>query len=276
MIVHVPEADYFGPEWASRISASDLKTFSSSRLEYYGRKIARTLAPKSSTALREGKLTHSWHEFGEDRYWDILEICPKEFETATGALSKKGEAWLASITGDKIGITSGEREKVWNQTRGILANPAAVRLMQERVDCEFCIQWMVRGTPMRARIDGATEQYFYDLKTTSDDDVLGTFWSSVRKWKYDLQSAVYGSAAEACDWEPHSMRFIVTQSKPPYHCHVVWLPDAVIRRARDRMLRLLDEIRECTEWDHWLPPDYGHETELYCPPFMHGESNDGW
>jgi len=272
----VPEEVYFGPTWADRISASDLKEFSSSPLSFYERKICGTAPKRQSKALNYGKRLHSWHELGEDRFWDTLEIVPPEFELATGGVSKKGESWVASLPPDKSPITVAERDQLWKATRLILGHTAAMRYIRNRVDAEFCVQWDCNGTPMRSRIDGATEDGFYDLKTTSDEDVMGRWWHSVRTWKFDLQAAVYLDAAIAADWKPHDMRFIVSQSVWPYQCHVVWLPSSVVSRARDRMLRLLDDLRNRMEWDSWMPEDYGEETELYCPNFMKGESSDEW
>jgi hypothetical protein len=270
----VPEEVYFGKEWASRISASDLKEFSTSPFAFYERKILGIAPKRQSKALNYGKRLHSWHELGEDCYWDTLEIVPPEFETAGGGLSKKGEGWVASLPPGKSPITVAERDQLWKATRLIMGHKAAMRLIRNRVDAEFCVQWDCNGTPMRSRIDGATEEGFYDLKTTSDEDVRSRWWSSVRLWKYDLQCAVYLDAALAADWKPHDMRFIVSQSMWPYQCHVVWLPSSVVSRARDRMLRLLDDLRNRMEWDSWMPEDYGEEAELYCPDFMKGESDE--
>ena len=211
---------------------------------------------------------------GEERFWDALDIAPDEFLTATGNLSKKGEDWLAAREPGRIGLTSVDREKLWKQTRQILANPAAKQLIDARVDAEFCVTWDWEGHAMRARIDGATPEVWYDLKTTSDTTPLKTFWRSVLEYQYDLQAAVYESAAEAADWPLHSLHFLVTQNAPPHACHVVTLPAAVMALARDRALRLLDDLQYRKDWDTWLPTDYGRVVELECPAFMKGGSDE--
>jgi len=143
---------------------------------------------------------------------------------------------------------------------------------------------------MRCRCDGATPEVWYDLKTTSDTTPLKTFWRSVLDYQYDLQAAIYEAAAQAAEWPEHSLHFIVTQNAPPHEhslhfivtqnapphaCHVVTLPRAVTARATERALRLLEELRQRTEWNAWMPTDYGSVTELECPAFMRGEGN-GW
>jgi hypothetical protein len=92
---------------------------------------------------------------------------------------------------------------------------------------------------------------------------------------YDLQAAIYEAAAQAAEWPEHALHFIVTQNAPPHACHVVTLPPAVTARATERALRLLEELRQRTEWNAWMPTDYGSVTELECPAFMRGEGN-GW
>lgn len=280
----VPEDVYFGSSrqpqqcWADRISASDLKEFSTSPLSFYERKFGATLPKRESSALKRGKLLHTWHEKTDRVFWDTLEIVPPEYETATGAFSKKGEKWLESLAGERVAITKAERDGLWSQTRRILGHRRAAELIDQRVDAEFCLQWLWNGTKMRCRVDGATTDCLYDLKTTSDEDVVGGWWRSAKQWKYDLQAAVYLNGALAADWEPHDLRFIVTQTVHPYGCHVVWLPRGVVARAHKRAERMLEDLRNRMEWDHWMPEDYGEERELYCPDFWKGEetSNVEW
>jgi hypothetical protein len=149
-------------------------------------------------------------------------------------------------------------------------------LIDARVDAEFSVTWDWAGHAMRCRCDGATVDVWYDLKTTSDTTPLKTFWRAVLDFQYDLQAAVYESAAAAAGWPEHSLHFIVTQSVPPHACHVVTLPPAVTALARERALRLLDELQQRREWGSWLPSDYGHVLELECPAFMKGMNHDGW
>ena len=272
-VIHrVPAAEYF--EWP-QTSASDLKDFNSSPLGYYERKVLGQVPRKQTPALKHGENLHLWHELGEDQFWDRVDIAPDSYLTATGNLSKKGEDWLAGLEPGRLGLTAVDREKLWKQTRQILANPAAKQLIDSRIDAEFSVTWDWQGHAMRCRCDGATPEVWYDLKTTSDTTPLKTFWRSVLDYQYDLQAAIYEAAAQAAEWPEHSLHFIVTQNAPPHACHVVTLPRAVTARATERALRLLEELRQRTEWNAWMPTDYGSVTELECPAFMRGEGN-GW
>lgn len=266
-------------------SASDLKLLDASPLEYHQRKVLKALPKKDSPAMRYGERLHLWHEMlvgGEESFWDSVEIAHDDHTTATGNLSKKGEEWLANVTAEgKIGMARSERDKLWNQTRQILANDAAKRLFDLRLEAEFCGGWDLAGTRMRCRIDGAAETEsgvtLYDLKTTSEESILKRWWSAVSTFRYDLQAAVYESFAAAMGWGNQPIHFIVTQTSPPYACYVVTLPRAVTARAYQRVLVLLDELRHRREWDSWTPEEYGRVVELECPSFMRGESNvNGW
>lgn len=272
----VPDTVYFS--WPE-LSASDLKDAESSPVRFYERKILGTAPKRTGAALDYGRLLHSWHELlvglDDSPFWDTCELAPDEFVGTTGNLLKKGDEWLAGLAAGKRGLTSIIRDRLWKQTRQILANTAATDLIERRIEPELSMKWTIGQHAMRGRIDGLTESTFYDLKTTSDETPLTTFWRSVLNYKYDLQCAVYGSAAQACHFPPHPLHFIVTQNDYPYACHVVTLPASVIAKAHARMLRLLDDIAERAEWGSWLPSDYGTVTELECPAFMKGEGN-GW
>lgn len=278
VICHAPAKEYH--QWEEN-SCSDLKELVASPLGYYLRKIAQSAPPKTSDAMTYGTLVHDWHEetnfpAGDtDSFFSSIEICPQEFELATGNLSKKGDEWLRSLPAGKRGMTGAMRDRLWQATRQMLANEAARDLFRNRVDTEFCIRTTWNGHPVRGRIDGATEAAFYDLKTTSDPQPLKTFWKSVSAWQYDLQAAFYEELASQAGWPPHSLHFVITQSVFPYACHVVTLPRAVTDKARERVVALLDDLRTRREWGSWYPDDYGRVTELDCPGFMKGGGFDG-
>ena len=124
------------------------------------------------------------------------------------------------------------------------------------------------GHRARSRVDGATAEVFYDLKTTREKRPLETFWRAVQDFHYDIQAAVYRIAAEAIGYEPHSMRFICTSTVWPYLCEVAYLPDALVDRAHDKVLRLADELAARKDMDHWLPDSYGQVHELWVPARM--------
>lgn len=247
------------------ISCSMLKDYAASPFGYALRHVYRTAPAKTSAAMRAGTLLHLRHELPEEVWRERLVVAEDSACTATGQLGKAGERWLADLSPDSIGITPAELAAVDSQWAGVLRNPAAVSLIRERYDAEFNCKWSWEGHLMRCRCDGATRDQWYDVKTTSDAQPLQQFASSVKRWGYDLQSAVYEEAAIRAGWPAHRLIFIVISTVWPHQCHVVQLPAATVRRARDRVLRYLSEIKHRTQFGHWLPDDYGEITELKMP-----------
>jgi len=251
------------------ISCSNLKEFGSSPLAYYQRTELKIAPARESEALAFGSLLHLWAELTPPVFFNRVETAPESCLTATGALSPKAAAkWKADLPPDAIPVSPSDFSKLIRQTAQILANPAAASLLANSIDREFNVRFMWEGHPMRSRIDGATEDGCYDLKTTRDADPRKSSWSAVRSWGYDLQSAIYQQAAHCCGWPEHRLTFIVTSTVWPHHCCVGVLPQRVIARARTRALSLLADLQQRKEWGSWNPADYGQVIEFDCPNFM--------
>jgi hypothetical protein len=241
----------------------------SSPLSFYLRHVRGTAPPKSGESLSYGTLLHLWAELGPDQFWSLVREAPADVVTSTGQFGKAAEAWLSKQEKDAIPVSPADAAKLRAQTEQILANDAARECLEQSIDREFNVRWVWHGHAMRCRCDGATASYWFDWKTTRDADPLKTFWRAVADFGYDLQSAVYESAAVAAGWPNHRLRFICTSTAWPHHCAVVTLPEAVVRRGRKRALALLAELQQRKEWDSWMPADYGRVHELECPKFMH-------
>lgn len=255
---HEPAADYHK---SVGFSCSMLRDYRESPLGFYLRHVTRESPSKSSPAMRRGSLLHLLAEFWPEPIDNHIAVAPDSLVTATGQLSKSASGWLAEI-GDKLPTTAEELTSVKEQFAGVLRNPAAIALLDNSIDREFVLRWSWEGFPMRCRCDGATPDRIYDLKTTSEFRPLATFESSVRKFGYDLQSAIYSAGWQAAGMTPEPLAFIVTSNLFPHHCHVVTLPPSVVQRAHERALRYLHEIAQRIEWGDWLPDDYGSITEL--------------
>ena len=265
VIDHSPNEEYHA---RPGVSASQLKELALSPVAFYHRYIVGEAPPKSSDALSFGTLLHLWGELRDELFWPRTRIAPADVLTATGQFGKAAKEWQKTLPADAIPLSPSDHQKLWLQTRQILANKASRDLIEQSVDREFNVAWKWFGHDCRCRVDGATEKVFYDFKTTSDVEPRYTFHSSVKKWRYDLQAAMYGAAAVAAGWPAHSMVFVITSTVYPYHCHVARLPDALVAKGRRRCLALLEELQRRKEWDCWLPDDYGEIHELYVPRYM--------
>lgn len=249
-------------------SCSQLKELRSSSLAFYLRHVARTAPPKSGDALSFGTLLHLWAELTDTVFWERAIVAPESVCTATGAIGAKGKEWAKTLDPLSIPLSIADADKLKPQTRQILRNRAARRLLEEATDREFNIRWQWHGHKVRCRVDGATVNEFYDLKTTRDADPLRTFHHSVGEYGYHLQAAMYGSAAVAAGWPEHRMVFIVTSTVFPFTCECVRLPEPLMEAGRRQCLALLDELQQRLEWDCWEPSSYGEVHELKCPKYM--------
>lgn len=267
-LCHTPAHIYHG--WPET-SASQLKALHASPIEYYERFVAKTAPQKSGDSLSYGTLLHSWAEISDEEFWDRAVDPPAQFVTATGQLSKSAAAWVSEQGEGAIIIAPADREKLWAQTRQILANPMSRSLLENSIGREFNVRWQHEGHACRCRCDGATEEGWYDVKTTREVDPLKTFWRAVDDYHYQIQAAHYLSAAMQCGWKRHRMQFIATSTSYPYRCEVVYLPDALLRIGERQVSRLLKELDRRTKWESWLPDTYGQAHELQCPARMLGE-----
>lgn len=267
-VCHTPAHLYHG--WQEP-SCSQLKQLRESPLAFYHRYVRREAPPKSSSSLTYGSLLHTWAEIGDAEFWRRAIAPPDSLVTATGALSKKGEEWLAGIDPDRIPVCPADESKLRPQTQALLANPEVQRIIADTVDAEFNVRWQWNGHKVRARVDGATSEYFYDWKTTRDEAPARTWFRSVLDFGYHLQSAMYADAACALGYPMHRMRFIVTSTVWPYECHVCVLPERIIEAGRVACLRLLDELQTRLEWDCWQRLDSQEVCELYFPNWVRPE-----
>ena len=269
-LCHTPAHIYHG--WPET-SASQLKALATSPVEYYERFVAKTAPPKTGDSLSYGTLLHLWAEVGEEKFWDTAIEPPSNFLTPTGQLSKTAAAWVKEQGDDACILTPADREKLWAQTRQILANKLSREILENSIGAEFNVRWDHEGHACRCRCDGATEDYWYDLKTTREVNPLKTFSRAVEDYHYEIQAAHYLNAAMQCGWKRHRMQFIATSTSYPYRCEVIYLPDALLRKGERMVSRLLKELDRRTKWGAWLPDTYGQAHELACPKRM---LEEGW
>jgi hypothetical protein len=204
---------------------------------------------------------------GDAEFWKRCVQPPDNLVTATGALSKKGEDWLKEQSPDSFVLTPADRSKLRPQTQALLANPEVKRIVADTRDREFNVRWRMGGHDVRSRVDGRTDSFFFDWKTTSESAPARNWWRSVLDFGYHLQSAMYADSACAMGFEPHRMRFIVTSTVWPYECLVCVLPQQVIDNGKRECLRLLDELQTRKAWDCWHRLDSQEVCELKFPAF---------
>ena len=252
-------------------SCSRVKTLLDSPLLYHQRYVAKTLPPFSSSALELGTLVHSWMELG-DGFLDTLVAPPDSMLTDTGLVGKKAREWAQDNLPDGATLVSPKvRGQVLATVRGIKANPAAVEELEQIEHHEVSVRWVsADGHWLKCRADATTPDHWIDLKTTSEEDIVASFWNSVLKFKYHLQDAWYRRGMEACGMEAAPLRFIVVSTSATHDCQVVTLPDVVVAEGQRLMDAALAELRVREDLDWWLRERHGEVIELPFPPHVLG------
>lgn len=263
-ICHTPAGSYHG--WPE-VSCSQLKALRESPLAFYWRHEAKAAPPRSSDALTYGSLLHEWAEIGEDEFWPRVEVCPDTLATAAGAMGAKAKDWLANLDPTRIPVSPADYKKLRDQTRALLSNPDVPPILARRVDAEFNIKWKWNGHDCRCRVDGATPDFFFDWKTTRDENPAKEWWRSALNFGYHLQSAMYENAGLAAGWPKHRMVFIVTSTVWPYESAVGPLPQRVIDHGRSECLRLLDELQMRRDLDCWDRLEARGMKEFHFPKY---------
>ena len=263
-VCHTTAASYHG--WPE-VTCSQLKALRESPLAFYWRHVAKAAPPRSSDALDYGSLLHTWAEVGEAEFWPRVEVCPDNLATAAGAFSAKAKEWKANLDPTRIPVAPADFKKLRDQTAALLRNPDVTAIIARAVDAEFNVRWKWNGHDCRCRVDGATPDFFFDWKTTRDENPAHEWWRSALKFGYHLQSAMYESAGLAIGMPAHRMVFIVTSTVWPYESVVGPLPQRVIDHGRSECLRLLDELQMRLDLDCWDRIDARGAKEIYFPAY---------
>lgn len=248
-----------------QVSCSQLKSLRDSSTAFYQKHESKIAEQMSSRALAFGTILHDWHELGADEFWRKAKVAPEHLCTATGVFGAKTKEWLADLDPETIPLSVADDKQLRLQTTEILKNRAAVKLLENSVDKEFNVRWNWGNHACRCRVDGATAETFYDLKTTREKNILKDFGRAVDTFGYHLQAAYYGEAAQAMQWTDAPMQFVVTSTVFPYHCEVVVLPPHVMEEGRRECRRLLNELEGRRSFGQWVPSTYGTVHQLRCP-----------
>lgn len=263
-------ADYHANE--THRSCSRVKTLLDSPLLYHKRYIAKTLPPLSSTALEFGTWMHRWFEDG-DAFLDLLVCPPPERLTATGLVGKEAEKWVKdNAPAGAVVVSPKQRTMLLAAVEAVMSHADGTDLRSRVTEREISVYWETAdGHKLKCRFDALTSDgIVLDLKTTSEENILADFYSSVIRFKYHLQDAWYQCGMEAMGLEPRPLHFIVVSTSISHACEVVTLPAAVTAAGRRLMDKALAELRLREDLDWWLPERHGEVVELPFPAHVLG------
>lgn len=244
---------------------------------FKGRYLDGTIKSPFSDALNKGTLVHLWADIGPEAWWDRVREVPPEFIGLNGAVLKKGEDWVASQPPGSIILKPAEAAAYRAQFAAIERNNIFQRLRDGTEHREFSIRWQcpTTGLNLRCRPDAATEACVWDIKTTKELSPLQSFWKSVIDYGYDFQASLYMAGARAAGLPATQFLFLVTSTVPPYECHAVVLPRALLAAADKRVQATCLDLRDRLAMDHWEHPEANGVTELWFPS-RYMEESDGF
>lgn len=202
--------------------------------------------------------------FGRAVHAAILE--PKKYDTDFVTFfgdrrTKAGkEEYQALIDSGKEIISSDDAETVLGMVDAL---PRRVFELIGSAEREKVLLWTdpETGVECKGRLDAIRNGLVIDYKTTTD---AGTeaFTREAMRYGYDLQAAMYLTAAELNGYGKCDFVFVAQEKSAPFAVNIIRASDAFIDRGRWIMRELLQKWKECNETGEW--PGYG-ENELIIP-----------
>jgi len=222
--------------------------------------------PIDSASLRIGTALHLLVLEGEDAFRSQFAwggpVNPKTGK-AFGSDTDKFREWAAAIRAEgKECITTEEANAVRGMAASIVDHPGAfAHLHATKDDREVSgIFRPFEDIELRAkfRADGIAPSFgaIVDLKTTQS----ANFWdwrSSIVKWGYHRQAALYLMGAQACGLDVQDFVWLVVDKEPPYAVGLYRLDMTDIGVGDTQVRELLREWHQCVESGEW--PAYGDE-----------------
>lgn len=236
---------------------------------FYLRHVAKSIKAEESASMSHGTLLHRWLEVG-DRLFEEIVSPPASLLTDTGRIGKAAKEWMAENAAGRTPVAAAEIEQLRHEAEAIMAHSAARELIEARRASEVSLRWLhTDGTPLRCRPDLISEDELgpivVDLKTTSEEDVLGSWWKSVVKYGYHAQDALYQWGMDAAGMEARPLVFIVVSTAPTHDVVVANLPAELVDVGRRQMEQAIADIAVRMDFDCWMPEQHGEVVELPVP-----------
>ena len=161
---------------------------------------------------------------------------------------------------DKAGRRSGNAYKSWKKEldpgqmecsadqffvyqtmmNSLLNNLHARAIVESTIATQVSVFFTLDGHMLKTRGDGQTENFWWDLKTTSSE------WSdlhrSAARFGYYEQEWLYVESAKLCGYDHHRMPFVFVQTFAPYECKVFYLPEDLVAAAGRRLVEVIKEV----------------------------------
>jgi hypothetical protein len=217
-------------------------------------KAAQDEERQETDAMRIGTLVHAMVLEGKDLR-DMYALKPQGMSFAT----KEGKAWRDEQTLPIL--KEGDSEAIARAAQAVAANHDAARILKACQHRETPLIGSIMGVPCKALLDchgtDGEEWVICDLKTTIDASPKGFAWAVIKS-HYDLQMAWY--RALLCNVEgisePPCWLWLAVEKKAPF-VNAVYQSDEWEESGNDKLVKVLDLYKRCTESGEWPMPHRG-------------------
>lgn len=141
----------------------------------------------------------------------------------------------------------------------VRVHPLAAKLLATADHTEVVVKWFDGDLLMKAKFDGISGRYVWDLKTTYNADA-NAFGRSAAKYGYATQAAMYLDGARSLGIDDPQFLFVAVEKEPPYLVNVIKLDDYDVELGAGRLRKAIETYRECANSGHW--PGYSEGVQV--------------
>jgi len=175
-----------------------------------------------------------------------LDPFPESNQVPFNSMSSRHRELLST---NYIWIDQDKLEAIQTIMKGLSLNDHASTWLKacekEKIVCSSIMDVECKG-----RIDGLSQEYVLDLKTT--DSILN-FEKSMVKYGYDFQLAFYMMLTGVSD-----AKIIVCENKWPYAVATFDVSEQFLEMGKQKVIQALTLYKQCVETNNW--PSYQHST----------------
>jgi hypothetical protein len=220
------------------LSYSSLKEFAKSPAHY----IQYINAKKEpSKEMNLGSLLHCMLLYSQ-QFTELFAVAP-DVDRRTKDGKAAWEQFVAEA-GDKIVVTGEDVDTANEIASRVFSNAEAKRTIHGCTEFEKEWSTIINGLPFRGFIDGVSDDYILELKTTSDGNPK-TFIRDFHNRMYYMQSALYHYVTKK------KVLYLVVETKPPYNFFIAPITQDYLDYGWMDVQRLTDLFNMCMALNAW-------------------------
>lgn len=195
-------------------------------------------------------------------YSDLIAVQP-EVDRRTSVGKAIYADWLVTV-GDRCVIDSDQQQIVDGVADRVWSMKSCLNMLQSCSERELSIVAQIHGTVAKARLDMYDPDAGVIIDVKSHGLLLKDFGKAAFNLNYCVQLAHYRAVAQAAGFTVNRMGFLVCETKRPFGCQVLMMPNEAIDMADAAVERGCEAWRVC-QADQWWPAYKDEVVELTMP-----------